>query len=257
MVGPTEQTPLVKGDPHGDHLVDRMLGREVVAADDLPAAPIDDEIDPARPVGRRRLGRPPSLPLRRRGEDDRGVELQRRDGGSDDINRSKVGSCELHPGTPSSPATMTAMSSMLAPPGGAAGPGRFAPPAVVGPPLTGDRGARHAPRGFERIPPELGPREATEEERERDERNPHPRHRMHVAPEQPPAAVEPWPDHTRQPSPLSRPPEHEPGEHHHDRPAGGKLDEIRATVAHQQLPVKAEDLLHEAVAFTDAAENRQ
>ena len=45
MVGPTEQASLVKGDPHGDHLVDRMLGREVVAAHDLPAAPIDDEID--------------------------------------------------------------------------------------------------------------------------------------------------------------------------------------------------------------------
>ena len=187
----------MKGDPHGDHLVDRMLGREVVAADDLPAAPIDDEIDPARPVGRRRLGRPPSLPLRRRGEDDRGIQPQWRDRCRHDIDRGEVGRAQLHRGRPSPAATMTGMPSMLAPPGGAAGPGHFTPPAVVGPPLTGDRGARHAPRGFERIPPELGPREATEEERERDERNPHPRHRMHVAPEQPPAAVEPWPDHAR------------------------------------------------------------
>jgi hypothetical protein len=80
---------------------------------------------------------------------------------------------------------------------------------------------------------------------------------MHVAPEQPPSAVEPRPDHARQPTPLSRPPEHKPGEHHHDRPAGGKLDEIRAAGTHQQFPVEPEDLFHEAVALTDAAEDRE
>jgi uncharacterized iron-regulated membrane protein len=64
----------VEGDPHGDQLVDWMLRLEVFAAHDLAAAPIDDEIDPARPVGGRRLGRPASLPPRCRSEDDRRLE---------------------------------------------------------------------------------------------------------------------------------------------------------------------------------------
>ena len=78
---------------------------------------------------------------------------------------------------------------------------------------------------------------------------------MQVPPELPRPAAEPGPEDTRQPGGAARPPQEQAGDQHDDRPAGRKLDQVRAAIAGQEFAVQAENDPHDAVILVDHLEH--
>ncbi len=94
------------------------------------------------------------------------------------------------------------------------------------------RWRRLAERAFDRrqhvAAPECRPRQCAEEKGQHDEREPGADRRVKIAPENARTLAQPGIKHARQPARVPRPPQVEPGEHHHDRPACAKLEQVTA-----------------------------